>query len=146
MRCGRFGVVVSTASSLRDAIVVDYQESERDVFLSRDVFEQARRRGVEATVCAHESACAPLRAERWIDGCSTESTPLATISEVEWNDDAPSTSRLDREKTFLSREYHWSHMYKWVREWIRTCEVCHRVEQAPTSQTLLQSLPVPIDS
>ena len=35
---------------------------------------------------------------------------------------------LGREKTFttVSRDFLWLHVYKWVRNWIRTCEICQR--------------------
>ncbi|KAF1323549.1 reverse transcriptase, partial [Globisporangium splendens] len=58
--------------------------------------------------------------------------------------DGPSSGHLGREKTFLSlsRDYYWPHMYKWVRKYVRTCEVCQRAKpRAP-----LRSLAVPQDS
>ncbi|OWZ07537.1 Retroelement, partial [Phytophthora megakarya] len=44
--------------------------------------------------------------------------------------DAPIGGHLGREKTFaaLSRAFFWPHMYKWVRKWVRTCEICQRVK------------------
>ncbi|GMF61203.1 unnamed protein product [Phytophthora fragariaefolia] len=34
-----------------------------------------------------------------------------------------------REKTYLlrTRDFYWSHQYKWVRKYVRACEVCQRV-------------------
>ncbi|KAF1321583.1 reverse transcriptase, partial [Globisporangium splendens] len=60
----------------------------------------------------------------------------------------PSAGRLGREKTFLSlsRDYYWPHMYKWVRKYVRTCEVCQRVKPSGSTQAPLRSLAVPSDS
>ncbi|KAG3175129.1 hypothetical protein PC128_g17873 [Phytophthora cactorum] len=33
-------------------------------------------------------------------------------------------------------------MYKWVRKWVRSCEICRRVKPSPSSQALLRPLPV----
>lgn len=62
--------------------------------------------------------------------------------------DSPPGGHLGREKTFLSlsRDYYWPHMYKWVRKYVRTCEVCQRVKPSSSTQAPLRSLPVPIDS
>ncbi|KAF1317042.1 reverse transcriptase, partial [Globisporangium splendens] len=62
--------------------------------------------------------------------------------------DGPSSGHLGREKTFLnlSRDYYWPHMYKWVRKYVRTCEVCQRVKPSGSTQAPLRSLPVPQDS
>ncbi|KAF1319508.1 reverse transcriptase, partial [Globisporangium splendens] len=62
--------------------------------------------------------------------------------------DSPSAGRLGREKTFLSlsRDYYWPHMYKWVRKYVRTCEICQRVKPSGSTQAPLRSLPVPSDS
>ncbi|KAF1334914.1 reverse transcriptase, partial [Globisporangium splendens] len=62
--------------------------------------------------------------------------------------DSPSGGHLGREKTFLSlsRDYYWPHMYKWVRKYVRTCEVCQRVKPSGSTQAPLRSLPVPSDS
>ena len=59
--------------------------------------------------------------------------------------DSPFSGHLGREKTFLalSRDFYWSHMYKWVRKYVRTCEVCQRVKPSASSQAPLRSLPVP---
>ncbi|KAF1313487.1 Pol protein, partial [Globisporangium splendens] len=62
--------------------------------------------------------------------------------------DGPSSGHLGREKTFLSlsRDYYWPHMYKWVRKYVRTCEVCQRVKPSGSTQAPLRSLAVPSDS
>ncbi|KAF1325111.1 Pol protein, partial [Globisporangium splendens] len=62
--------------------------------------------------------------------------------------DSPSGGHLGREKTFLSlsRDYYWPHMYKWVRKYVRTCEVCQRVKPSGSTQAPLRSLAVPSDS
>ncbi|KAF1321798.1 reverse transcriptase, partial [Globisporangium splendens] len=61
---------------------------------------------------------------------------------------SPSSGHLGREKTFLnlSRDYYWPHMYKWVRKYVRTCEVCQRVKPSGSTQAPLRSLHVPSDS
>ncbi|KAF1324759.1 reverse transcriptase, partial [Globisporangium splendens] len=62
--------------------------------------------------------------------------------------DSPSGGHLGREKTFLSlsRDYYWPHMYKWVRKYVRTCEICQRVKPSGSTQAPLRSLAVPSDS
>ncbi|KAF1319500.1 Pol protein, partial [Globisporangium splendens] len=62
--------------------------------------------------------------------------------------DGPSSGHLGREETFLNlpRDYYWPHMYKWVRKYVRTCEVCQRVKPSGSTQAPLRSLPVPQDS
>ncbi|KAF1325288.1 Pol protein, partial [Globisporangium splendens] len=62
--------------------------------------------------------------------------------------DGPSSGHLGREKTFLnlSRDYYWPHMYKWVRKYVRTCEVCQRVKPSGSTRAPLRSLAVPSDS
>jgi hypothetical protein len=62
--------------------------------------------------------------------------------------DSPSGGHLGREKTFLnlSRDYYWPHMYKWVRKYVRTCEICQRVKPSGSTQAPLRSLAVPTDS
>ncbi|GMF11858.1 unnamed protein product [Phytophthora lilii] len=59
--------------------------------------------------------------------------------------DAPTSGHRGREKTYalLTRDFYWSHQYKWVRKYVRACEVCHRVKPAPFSQAPLQFLPAP---
>ena len=59
--------------------------------------------------------------------------------------DSPLSGHLGREKTFLSlsRDFYWPHMYKWVRKYVRTCEVCQRVKPAPASQAPLHPLSIP---
>ncbi|KAF1317040.1 Pol protein, partial [Globisporangium splendens] len=61
--------------------------------------------------------------------------------------DAPFRGHPGREKTYLalSRDFYWSHQYKWVRKYIRACEVCQRVKPAPVTNAPLRSLPVPTD-
>lgn len=36
----------------------------------------------------------------------------------------------------------WPHMYKWVRNWLCTFEICQRVKPSPSSQAPLQPLPI----
>ncbi|GMF63153.1 unnamed protein product [Phytophthora fragariaefolia] len=59
--------------------------------------------------------------------------------------DAPTSEHPGREKTYLllPRDFYWSHQYKWVRKYVRACNVCQRVKLAPFSQAPLQSLPTP---
>ncbi|KAF1318312.1 reverse transcriptase, partial [Globisporangium splendens] len=61
--------------------------------------------------------------------------------------DAPFRGHPGREKTYLalSRDFYWSHQYKWVRKYVRACEVCQRVKPAPVTNAPLRSLPVPTD-
>ncbi|KAG2914048.1 hypothetical protein PC114_g8328 [Phytophthora cactorum] len=61
--------------------------------------------------------------------------------------DAPSSGHLGREKTFLSvsQAFWWTHMYKWVARYVKTCETCQRVKPAGHASAPLQSLPVPTD-
>ncbi|KAG2801633.1 hypothetical protein PC116_g20781 [Phytophthora cactorum] len=51
---------------------------------------------------------------------------------------------LGRQKTFaaMSRDFYWPYMYKRVRKWVRTCEICQRVKPFPSSQAPLRHLPV----
>ncbi|GMF64275.1 unnamed protein product [Phytophthora fragariaefolia] len=59
--------------------------------------------------------------------------------------DAPTSVHPGREKTYLllTRDFYWRHQYKWVRKYVRACEVCQRVKPAPFAQAPLQSLPTP---
>ncbi|KAG3147293.1 hypothetical protein PI126_g12917 [Phytophthora idaei] len=59
--------------------------------------------------------------------------------------DAPTAGHPGREKTYvlLTRDFYWNHQYKWVRKYVRACEVCQRVKPAAFSQAPLQSLPTP---
>ncbi|KAF1333703.1 reverse transcriptase, partial [Globisporangium splendens] len=59
--------------------------------------------------------------------------------------DAPFAGHLSREKTYVSlaRDFYWPKQYKWVRKYVRACEVCQRSKPAPSSQAPLHSLPVP---
>ncbi|KAG2804742.1 hypothetical protein PC111_g17549 [Phytophthora cactorum] len=61
--------------------------------------------------------------------------------------DAPSSGHLGREKTFLSvsQAFWWTHMYKWVARYVKTCETRQRVKPAGHASAPLQSLPVPAD-
>ncbi|GMF35737.1 unnamed protein product [Phytophthora fragariaefolia] len=61
--------------------------------------------------------------------------------------DTPLSGHLGREKVYTSVACHfwWSHMYKWVRKYVQTCETCPRVKAAPSASTPLMSLPVPTD-
>ncbi|GMF26795.1 unnamed protein product [Phytophthora fragariaefolia] len=58
--------------------------------------------------------------------------------------DAPVGSHLGREKTFaaISRDFFWPRMYKWIRKWVRSCEVCQRVKPAASMQAPLRPLPI----
>ncbi|GMF29260.1 unnamed protein product [Phytophthora fragariaefolia] len=53
--------------------------------------------------------------------------------------------RLGREKKYLliTRDFYWSDQYKWVRKYVRGCEVYQHVKPALFSQAPLQSLPTP---
>ncbi|KAG2876046.1 hypothetical protein PC119_g23886 [Phytophthora cactorum] len=55
--------------------------------------------------------------------------------------DAPTAGHPGREKTYvlLTRDFYWNHQYKWVRKYVRACEV----KPAAFSQAPLQSLPPP---
>ncbi|KAG3131897.1 hypothetical protein PC128_g26540 [Phytophthora cactorum] len=59
--------------------------------------------------------------------------------------DAPTEWHPGREKTYvlLTRDFYWNHQYKWVRKYVRACEVCQRVKPAAFLQAPLQSLPTP---
>ncbi|KAG3132175.1 hypothetical protein PI126_g19751 [Phytophthora idaei] len=61
--------------------------------------------------------------------------------------DAPSSGHLGREETSLSvsQAFWWTHMYKWVARYVKTCETCQRVKPAGHASAPLQSLPVPAD-
>ena len=59
--------------------------------------------------------------------------------------DAPTSGHLGREKTFLrvSQSFWWPHLYKWVSQYVRSCEQCQRVKPAPSSSAPLKPLPIP---
>ncbi|KAG3146244.1 hypothetical protein PC128_g24046 [Phytophthora cactorum] len=61
--------------------------------------------------------------------------------------DARSSGYLGCEKTFLSvsQAFWWTHMYKRVARYVKTCETCQRVKPAWHASAPLQSLPVPAD-
>ncbi|KAE9335161.1 hypothetical protein PR003_g13152 [Phytophthora rubi] len=58
--------------------------------------------------------------------------------------DAPAGGHLGREKTFaaLSRDFFWPRMYKWIRKWDRSCEICQRVKPVASKQAPLRPLPI----
>ncbi|KAE8999235.1 hypothetical protein PR002_g18514 [Phytophthora rubi] len=58
--------------------------------------------------------------------------------------DAPTGDHLGREKTCaaLSRDFFWPRMYKWIRKWVRSCEICRRVKPAASKQAPLRPLPI----
>jgi len=59
--------------------------------------------------------------------------------------DTPTSGHVGREKTYVSlaRDFHWSNMDKWVRKYVRTCEVCQRVKASSGSKAPLRSLSIP---
>jgi transposase InsO family protein len=61
--------------------------------------------------------------------------------------DVPTAGHPGREKTYLnlSRDFYWNNQYKFVRKYVRTCEICQRVKPSSSSQAPLHSLPVPQD-
>ncbi|KAE8970943.1 hypothetical protein PR001_g27051, partial [Phytophthora rubi] len=61
----------------------------------------------------------------------------------EYND-APAGGHLGREKTFaaLSRDFFWPRMYKWIRKWVHSREICQRVKPASSKQAPLRPLPI----
>ncbi|KAE8970788.1 hypothetical protein PR001_g27098 [Phytophthora rubi] len=58
--------------------------------------------------------------------------------------DAPAGGHLGHEKTFaaLSRDFFWPRMYKWIRKWVRSCEICQRVKPVASKQAPLRPLPI----
>ncbi|KAE8982839.1 hypothetical protein PF011_g21449 [Phytophthora fragariae] len=58
--------------------------------------------------------------------------------------DAPAGGHLGREKTFaaLSRDFFWPRMYKWIRKWVCSCEICQRMKPAASKQAPLRPLPI----
>ncbi|KAF1327885.1 Pol protein, partial [Globisporangium splendens] len=61
--------------------------------------------------------------------------------------DAPASGHLGREKTFLqvSNVFWWPHQYKWVANYVRSCEQCQRVKPAGKNKAPLHPLPIPQD-
>ena len=61
--------------------------------------------------------------------------------------DLPHAGHFGREKTYLSicAHFYWPHLFKWVTNYVKACEVCQRVKPAPHSQAPLRPLPVPAD-
>ncbi|OWZ06716.1 Retrovirus Polyprotein, partial [Phytophthora megakarya] len=45
--------------------------------------------------------------------------------------------------TSIMIDLYWNHPYKWMRKYVRTCDVCQQVKPAPHSQDPLQPLPAP---
>ncbi|KAE9243572.1 hypothetical protein PF004_g6070 [Phytophthora fragariae] len=58
--------------------------------------------------------------------------------------DAPAGGHLGREKTFaaLPRDFFWPRIYKWIRKWVRSCEIYQRVKPAASKQAPLRPLPI----
>ncbi|GMF15040.1 unnamed protein product [Phytophthora fragariaefolia] len=58
--------------------------------------------------------------------------------------DAPAGGHLGRENTFaaISHDFFWPRMYKWIRIWVRSCEVCQRVKPVASKQAPLRPLPI----
>ncbi|KAE9349451.1 hypothetical protein PR003_g5887 [Phytophthora rubi] len=58
--------------------------------------------------------------------------------------DAPAGGHLGREKTFaaFSRDFFWPRKYKWIRKWVRSCEICQRVKPAAFKQAPHRPLPI----
>ncbi|KAF1328944.1 Pol protein, partial [Globisporangium splendens] len=61
--------------------------------------------------------------------------------------DTPASGHLGREKTFLqvSNVFWWPHQYKWVANYVRSCEQCQRVKPAGKNKAPLHPLPIPQD-
>ena len=61
--------------------------------------------------------------------------------------DAPASGHLGREKTFLqvSNVFWWPHQYKWVANYVRSCEQCQRIKPAGKNRAPLHPLPIPQD-
>jgi hypothetical protein len=150
-------VEVAATSPLREEIAAAYDSdaacAELIKFL-KDPSDTARRR---------LSPRSRARVDRYpLDGnlltyCVDRADPLRVVVPLdddlrvrlihEFND-SPSGGHLGREKTFaaLSRDFHWYHMYKWVRKWVHSCEACQRVQSAPSKQAPLRPLPIPQDA
>ncbi|OWZ15834.1 reverse transcriptase [Phytophthora megakarya] len=56
---------------------------------------------------------------------------------------SPRQDIRDVRRRFLFKDLYWNHQYKWVRKYVRTCDVCQRVKPAPHSQAHLQPLLTP---
>ena len=54
---------------------------------------------------------------------------------------------LGREKTYLavSRDFYWPKQYRFVRNYVQTCEMCQRMKPYPVSNAPLQPLPIPTE-
>jgi len=52
-----------------------------------------------------------------------------------------------RDKTLVavSAHFYWKKMFKWIKRYVATCEICQRVKPSQTGSAPLQSLPVPAD-
>ena len=59
--------------------------------------------------------------------------------------DVPISGHLGREKTYnqVVSTYWWPNLYKWVANYVRTCETCQRVNPSAHASAPLASLPVP---
>ena len=59
--------------------------------------------------------------------------------------DVPHSGHLGREKTFVqvTNEFWWPHLYRWVANYIRSCEQCQRVKSSASGSAPLKPLPIP---
>ena len=59
--------------------------------------------------------------------------------------DSPVSGHMGRERTYLniSRDFYWNHLYKHVRKYIQTCEICQRYKSSGSGKAPLQPLPIP---
>lgn len=62
--------------------------------------------------------------------------------------DAPVGGQIGRETTFaaIARDFYGTHLYNWVRKWVRSRGICQRVKSWPSSQAPLRPLPIPTDA
>ncbi|CAI5701581.1 unnamed protein product [Peronospora effusa] len=45
----------------------------------------------------------------------------------------------------MSEEFWWPHLYRWVANYIRSCEECQRIKPAPSNSAPLKPLPIPTE-
>ena len=66
---------------------------------------------------------------------------------IDEHHDASSRGHLGREKSFLkvSEKFWWPHLYRWVSNYIRSCEQCQRIKPELSSSAPLKPLPIPTD-